>query len=343
MDGTTEDRVNDAPVHGRLSAGTAPTPASCRITGRDRNCPSPADRPVLDIDADWRLVRCAACDVVLEDPLPTPAQLDGFYSSGWYAEQRGRFLPGVEAMLNWFMRTRMRWLRGRRPGRLLDYGSGKGRFLRVAKQEGWDVTGYEPVGPRGEFTEDRYGIRVYGGPVRELPPELTDLDAITMFHVLEHLVDPHDTLLNVHERLADDGILVVALPNIDSWQARWGGRWWLHLHAPMHLQHFSRQSLESTLDAAGFRVVQRGTWMAESNLFGWFQTIVNRVTGTHDLLFMTLKRVWRPRSRSDWKNLAAAVGVSALLGLLFPLLVVLATIEAAMGRGAVLHVAAVKA
>lgn len=336
MDGIAQELTPEIPT---AEAGTP----ICRINGRARECPAQTDEPVLDIDSDWRLVKCRDCGTVLEQPLPTPAELDGFYSSGWYAEQRGSFLPGLELILNWFMRTRMRYLRSRRPGRLLDYGSGKGRFLRVAAQEGWQVTGYEPVGPRGEFTEDRYGIRVYGGPVDELPPELSDFDAITMFHVLEHLVDPHDVLVSCAKRLADDGVLVVALPNIDSWQARWGGRWWLHLHAPMHLQHFTRSSLEESLRSAGFRVEETTTWMAESNLFGWFQTIVNRLTGTHDLLFMLLKRVWRPCSREDWRSLASVVAVSGAVAILSPLIIGLAALEAAAGRGAVLHVRAVKA
>jgi len=82
------------------------------------------------------------------------------------------------------------------------------------------------------------------------------LDVITMYHVLEHLHNPREALSKAYQLLKSGGLLVVAVPNLDSLQARIFRQRWYHLDAPRHLYHFTPRTLEMLLHEAGFKIVE---------------------------------------------------------------------------------------
>ena len=116
------------------------------------------------------------------------------------------------------------------------------------------------------------------------------LDAVTVWHVLEHLDDPGAALAEIHRWLRPRGAVLVGVPNLDSLQARLGGERWYHLDVPRHRVHFTPAGLAALLARHGFEPVRTTHLLAEHNPFGMWQSLVNRLTRTPSYLFHLLKR-----------------------------------------------------
>jgi 2-polyprenyl-3-methyl-5-hydroxy-6-metoxy-1,4-benzoquinol methylase len=124
-------------------------------------------------------------------------------------------------------------------GRLLDIGAGTGDFLAAAKADGWNVTGVEPS-EKARSIADRKGLSLYTGT-----DAIQDgtYDAITMWHVLEHVPDPEAQAAELKRLLKPDGVLIVAVPNFNSYDAKQYGNFWAAYDVPRHLWHFSQKSI----------------------------------------------------------------------------------------------------
>ena len=106
-------------------------------------------------------------------------------------------------------------------------------------------------------------------------PGLPDnaFDLVILWHALEHLPDPSGALCAIRGLLRDGGRLVVAVPNLASWQARLLKARWFHLDVPRHLWHFTPETLEHLLRVTGFQVVARSYCLPAYELRGWFEAI----------------------------------------------------------------------
>jgi SAM-dependent methyltransferase len=122
----------------------------------------------------------------------------------------------------------------------------------------------------------------------DIPP--ASLDAVTLWHVLEHLDDPGAALARIAAWLAPGGVLLVGVPNLASLQARVGGDGWYHLDVPRHRVHFTAAGLDYLLRANHFTPVHTHHQLAEHNPFGMWQSLVSRLTTRPSYLYNLLKR-----------------------------------------------------
>ncbi|MBW3614901.1 MAG: FAD-dependent oxidoreductase, partial [Actinobacteria bacterium] len=111
------------------------------------------------------------------------------------------------------------------------------------------------------------------------------LDAITLWHVLEHVDDPAAALRRLRGWLAPGGVLLAGVPNLASWQARLGGPRWYHLDLPRHRTHFTPAGIEALLERCGFEVLAVEHRLLEHNPFGLWQSLVSRLTPTPSWLY----------------------------------------------------------
>jgi SAM-dependent methyltransferase len=179
-------------------------------------CPACGDRRLGVLDAAAGLSACRACRFVFASPRPTLDALTEYYSApakydGWLAEERER-----DAL--W--RRRLRIIeRYRKPGTLLDVGTGTGQFLAVARSSFTRVLGTEISRSAIDIARDRYGVEVVPGPLGEAPLAGRVFDNVSLFHVLEHVHDPKAYLDRCRELLAEGGMIFVAVPNdLRSWE-----------------------------------------------------------------------------------------------------------------------------
>lgn len=144
-----------------------------------------------------------------------------------------------------------------RPARLLDVGCWTGAFVEAAASRGWTAQGIE----RSAWAVDRAverGLEVARGEIDHLCFESESMRALALCDVLEHLEDPDAALAALVRLLEPGGALYLTVPDAGSLVARgMGQRWWSVL--PMHLQYFTRTSMQVLLARHGLRPVHIGT------------------------------------------------------------------------------------
>lgn len=137
---------------------------------------------------------------------------------------------------------------------ILDYGCGTGEFLYSMKKSSWSVAGIEPNAIARKIALEDYMLDIKDEPDFE-KIDAGSLDAITLWHVLEHIYLIHERLTSFAEKLKDDGILIAAVPNMKSLDARNYGRYWAAWDVPRHIHHFDRESIEFLFKAHGFHLI----------------------------------------------------------------------------------------
>jgi len=122
---------------------------------------------------------------------------------------------------------------------ILDVGAGTGDFLKVCQSNSWKVSGIEPSLDARNIAEKK-GIHL-----QEKLSEFknTKFDVITLWHVLEHVENLSEYILTLHNLLADDGRLIIAVPNFKSNDANYYKEFWAAFDVPRHLWHFSQTSI----------------------------------------------------------------------------------------------------
>jgi SAM-dependent methyltransferase len=253
----------------------------------------PASDPALP--GAYELARCPACgSAVTLAAAPAAAHEQGAYGGG---APRGAGLAAP--LLRAFDRRRLTFLTragARPPGRLLDVGAGRGRFVAQARAAGWDADGIEPS-LRGVGGARALGVELQQAGIEAAVVAPGSLDAAALWHVLEHLDDPAAALARIAGWLRPGGLLVVGVPNLGSAQARAGGARWYHLDVPRHRTHFTVAGLHALLRRAGLEPVATHHLLAEHNPFGLWQSVVSRATRTPSWLYHALKRNAPLRSR----------------------------------------------
>ena len=244
------------------SQAVSPLPresAACALCGSWERTPIGAYHDRLAVDpAAFELVRCSPCGHVQVDP--RPADMGPFYPSGyWSAPGKPQGIAVLEqAYRESLVRRELRRVQRlvRPGGKLLDVGCGTGDFLDIARRAGFQVTGVEFAGPAAEYARDQRGLDVRLGTLREANlPEAT-YDAVTLWHVLEHVPDPVTTLQDVLRMLVPVGVLVVQVPNFGSLQAQIFKSRWYGLDVPRHLHHFTPASLAEAMQRAGIALAR---------------------------------------------------------------------------------------
>ena len=160
---------------------------------------------------------------------------------------------------------------------MLDVGAGDGTLIDALRARGREATGIERNPTRADLRDE---------PLTEVKGEWA---AVVFWHSLEHLPDPGEAIRQAARLLLPGGVVVVAVPNTDSLQARAFGDRWLHLDMPRHLVHFSTRSLLSGLPNGGFRIEHTSFLRGGQILIGWLQGLVGLLPGRPDL-YQALRR-----------------------------------------------------
>lgn len=105
-------------------------------------------------------------------------------------------------------------------GNILDVGAGRGEFLHYAKKTGrWQCLGTETSRYVVDFAKKEFGIDLSLGQLEDVRYPDTYFDAVSLWHVLEHLPHPSRAIKEVSRILKPGGYLFIAVPN-DSWLGR---------------------------------------------------------------------------------------------------------------------------
>lgn len=235
---------------------------NCNLCGRDQfdNYLTRIDLN-LSIQGDFQLVRCRYCGLVYQNPRPAQNSINEIYPDNY--DQFIKSSTEESSIINridrgYGLKKRIKSItRYKKPGRLLDIGCATGDFLEMMRDiAGWDVYGIEPSSHASDYARTHLGLQVKTGFLGEADYEAENFDVITMWNVLEHLVDPINTLKQIHKLLKPDGMLIFNTPNLDSLDARIFGPYWIGFELPRHFFVFSRRTLMLMLHDAGFRIIE---------------------------------------------------------------------------------------
>ena len=217
----------------RLESGTSLACPICQLVDTALEFPH-ASGPALR----FPLVRCSSCGLVFLEEFRDEAQLDDAQRTA-YGEPQRRFVGPFELLVRGFRLGRVRFARRLMPpgGSVLDVGCGRGLFLHLLRERGYEVKGTELSAATVRNAYPDLPISV--GDLRPgLFPDAT-FDLVSIWHVLEHLRFPDQALEVAFRALRPGGKLMLAVPNYGSVQARLGGERWFHLAPPRPLVQFT--------------------------------------------------------------------------------------------------------
>ena len=144
-------------------------------------------------------------------------------------------------------------------GRLLDVGCGIGTFLDLAREGGWEPHGVDPSKSGITFAQEIHKLDVQCGEVFDANFPTAYFDAITLYHVLEHIPALNPLLSELRRVLKPQtGTLVIEVPNGEGLQSRLQKAEWPYVHPRDHLYYFSARSLPKLLRKHGFQDVTLG-------------------------------------------------------------------------------------
>lgn len=199
-------------------------------------------------------------DMYKTSPQPSLEDLPRYYESEDYishTNSKRNFYELVYHKVRSYMtktKTKLaaRYVHG--PVSVLDFGCGTGDFLLAAKRKGWSTLGFEP-NTRAMAIAQEKGIDVCDKEYLTNMPEKS-FDVITLWHVLEHLPDLESHIKLFKTLLKPDGVLLVAVPNFKSYDARYYKTKWAAFDVPRHLWHFSKTSIKTLFAQFDFQLLK---------------------------------------------------------------------------------------
>ncbi len=245
---------------------------ACNVCGSDDYIVLHEGRDRLHgLGGSFRLVKCQQCGLIYLNPRPIGGAMGQFYPSDYephdqHLGQTKSYLADLDYRYGIAKRCQM-ITKGKAPGRILDVGCSTGHFLNGMQLRGWQAFGVEVSEGAAAHARERFGLEVHVGELEEAEFPSAHFDAVTLWHVLEHLHDPLAALREIHCLLKDDGLLVFAIPNWESVDARLFGEFWAGLDKPRHLYVFPRLALERLLSEAGFEIVRAGCFFGSHRAF----------------------------------------------------------------------------
>jgi 2-polyprenyl-3-methyl-5-hydroxy-6-metoxy-1,4-benzoquinol methylase len=208
----------------------------------------------------FEIFECPQCGLRFTRDSPPEDKIGPYYKSADYISHSNT-RKGIVNSLYHLVRNRtlaskyhlLKQATGMKQGLHLDIGAGTGAFVQYLNLHGWKTEGIEPdENARARALAD-HGTKLL--PATELyrfPPGI--FDAISLWHVLEHVHDLYPYLNQIKNLLKPTGLVFIAVPNYTSYDAKKYGADWAAYDVPRHLYHFSPASMQWLLNAAGFQL-----------------------------------------------------------------------------------------
>lgn len=196
--------------------------------------------------------------MLLTEPKPELDQMQAYYDSQEYIShtdsKSGLIAKLYQRVKKVSLKQKRRLINRYKPnkGVLLDIGAGTGDFLHYMKHHSWKVQGVEP-------NKQARNIAASKGLMLDKNTEeysSKSVDIISLWHVLEHVYDVEDQIKELKRLLKKDGLIVLAVPNYKSYDAKKYKSFWAAYDVPRHLYHFSKTSITKLFNQYGFEVIK---------------------------------------------------------------------------------------
>lgn len=211
----------------------------------------------------FEIFECAECTLRFTQHVPDKTQIGEYYKSENYISHTNTSKGLINQLYQKVRSKTMRQKVGiiqqqtgiKSGGDLLDIGCGVGTFLHTMQQAGWNITGLEPDANARNNAMELYSVHAMT-PEALFSLNASSFNAITMWHVLEHVHDLHEYIAQIKKLLKPGGKIIIAVPNYTSKDAAVYKEYWAAYDVPRHLYHFSPKAMKTLMQLHGLNVIQ---------------------------------------------------------------------------------------
>lgn len=239
------------------------------------------DRNLEMTAQQFRLVRCEDCGMVWLNPHPRPEDMMRFYPPTYWQSCEGTpetyiptkgypYPPEEFALLSGFLHQCGCPLQGR----ILDIGCGGGEQSWPWRRAGWEVFGFDLSLEAVRRAQSHHHLPACVARASQAPFREHSFNVITLYSVLEHVSNPLQVVQEAARLLRPGGVVVILVPNIVSFQARFLRSFWYALDVPRHLVHFTPNTLEALLEQAGLDIVHLSHHSCRHNPAGYIFSLL---------------------------------------------------------------------
>jgi 2-polyprenyl-3-methyl-5-hydroxy-6-metoxy-1,4-benzoquinol methylase len=232
-------------------------------------CKSKLINPLLTVKdyivskEDFVIWQCNNCTLRFTQDAPVETAIGKYYKSPQYISHtnsdKGLLNKIYQRVRNFTLQNKARLVLDATAvtqGKLLDVGCGTGGFLNTMKKEGWTVTGLEPDEEARSLAKKIYDLNVFdSSSINSL--SINSFDAITLWHVLEHVHDLHGYVDQLKELLKLNGKMFIAVPNYLSLDSDIYRLNWAAYDVPRHLYHFTAKALHVLMEKHSLKVTAK--------------------------------------------------------------------------------------
>ena len=206
----------------------------------------------------FEVVRCAHCGFLMTQNVPIEAEIGKYYETPDYIShsdtQKGLMNRVYHWVRQYMLSQKAKLVKQASKlskGVLLDYGTGTGYFANTMTRKGWTVKAIEKSPQARTFAKEHFNLKVDAETA--LPNyQAETFDVITLWHVMEHLEHLNEMWDTLYRILKERGVLIVAVPNPSSYDAKKYKEWWAAYDVPRHLWHFSPSTMQQFGAKHGF-------------------------------------------------------------------------------------------
>ena len=272
-----------------------------KFSGRDR---------LHDLPGKFDVYECKTCGMFALNPQLSRIEAQKFYPDNYVCyseaiEDEKNFLKRIDRLWGSKRRCRVVERKVNQRGKLLDIGSASGIFLGGMQKLGWDCYGVETNLKAAKYAKERFGLKVYNGTVTEALHPANFFDVVTLWDVLEHLVDPCEVLVEVDRILKPGGFLFISVPNSSAWDRYLFGDYWIGWDIPRHNWVFNDKNLKAIIEKLGFENISLfsfsgrhgalklsfGFWLTETRLSILLRSILKAIVNSFLCRIMLLPLV----------------------------------------------------
>lgn len=245
------------------------------------------------LPGQFPVVRCKECGLLYLLERPLPSEMTNFYPKN--------YTPFKKAIEDENCRI-MRFIRRRNISKyrkiverfssdslktVLDLGCSTGIFLAEMRSVGWRTIGIELSNSAVQYARERFDLDILDGRLIDVYKKLKNesISVVTMWDVLEHTFNPHQTLKILNTRLVSRGIVVLTIPHWESVDKNIYGKYWIGYDAPRHLHVFTEDVLRKLLNNCGFEII-----FMRCAFGGYYTTLPSFINWVNDKIYSDISR-----------------------------------------------------